>query len=123
MASILGSVKKALGIAPDYTEFDVDLVMHINSVFSTLQQLGVGPVQGFMIDGETGQWEEYLAEQARFNMVRSYMVLKVRMLFDPPTLSYLVTAMEKQIDEYEWRLNVEREDTKWVNPNPTPIVL
>lgn len=123
MTSILQSVKKALGVSADYDAFDPDIIMHINSVFSVLQQLGVGPADGFFIEDGEAEWEAYLTEQAKFNLVRSYMVLKVRMLFDPPTTSYLVTAYEKSISEFEFRLNVAREDTKWINPYLPPILL
>jgi hypothetical protein len=107
--SILISTKKVLGIADDYTAFDIDIIMHINSVFSMLTQMGVGPAEGFFIEDDTAEWGDYIANDNVYNMIRSYMFLKVRMLFDPPSTSFLVTAMEKQIGEYEWRISTHRE--------------
>lgn len=107
--SILKSTKKVVGIPEDYTVFDPDIMLHINSVFSTLQQLGLGPIEGFMIEDELVEWSSYTTDLVQLGLIRSYMHLKVRMLFDPPTLSYMITSMEKQIDQMEWRLNVMRE--------------
>jgi hypothetical protein len=107
--SILISTKKILGIAADYTFFDTDIITHINSVFSTLNQLGIGPVDGFMIMDETEEWDEFLIDDPRKNSVRSYMYLRVRLLFDPPATSYLISSMKEQVTELEWRLNVVRE--------------
>lgn len=121
--SILTSTKKTLGIAEEYTVFDLDVITHINSAFSTLTQLGVGPSGGFMIDDTSATWPDFFGSETHFelNSVKSYIFLRVRQLFDPPSTSYLVTAMEKQIEQLEWRLNVHREETEWVDPNPTPL--
>lgn len=121
--SILISTKKILGIAEDYTVFDLDIITHINTAFSTLTQLGVGPAEGFMIEDETAAWSEFdpVGDDRNYNAVRSYVFLRVRMLFDPPTTSYLITAMEKQIQELEWRLNVHREGLDWVDPNVSVV--
>lgn len=108
--SILTSTKKILGITEDYTAFDHDIIIHINSAFSTLAQLGVGPPEGFMIEDERAVWGDFIDDDPRFNSIRSYVYLKVRMLFDPPTTSYLISSMERQIQEFEWRLNVTREN-------------
>lgn len=116
--SILNSTKKVLGIAPDYTAFDLDVITHINSALSTLTQLGVGPVGGFSIEDESAVWGDFIGMDAQFNSVKSYVFLRVRMLFDPPGTSYLISAFEKQIGELEWRLNVHREETEWVDPDP-----
>jgi hypothetical protein len=86
--SILDSTKKILNLASDYTVFDQDIILHINSVFSTLNQLGVGPVAGFMIEDNTPVWSDFLEGDLRLNNVKTYMYLRVRMLFDPPTLGY-----------------------------------
>lgn len=110
--SILTSVKAALGMTEDYRPFDSQIIMHINSVFSILQQLGVGPDEGFSIEDESTEWCEYTSELEKLNLVRSYMYLKVRLLFDPPTNSFLVSSFEKQISEYEWRLNVAVDPKK-----------
>lgn len=119
--SILISTKKILGIADDYTVFDLDIITHINSAFSTLTQLGVGPAIGFMIEDSEAEWANFIGIDLQLNVVKSYVFLKVRMLFDPPTTSYLITAMEKQIEELEWRLNTHREETNWIDPNPIDL--
>lgn len=108
--SILNSTKKILGIADDYTAFDLDIITHINTVFSTLTQLGIGPIIGFFIEDDSAVWEDFIEDDPRFNSIKSYVFLKVRMLFDPPTTSYLIDSMERQIEELEWRLNVVREN-------------
>jgi hypothetical protein len=120
--SILTSTKKILGIAGDYTAFDLDIITHINAAFSTLAQLGVGPVEGFMIEDAEAEWYDYIEDDIQLNTVKSYVFLKVRQLFDPPATSYLITAMEKQIAEFEYRLNTNREMTEWVDPDPTPVL-
>lgn len=107
--SILNSTKKVLGIAEDYAEFDLDIVLHINSVFSTLRQLGIGPAEGFMIEDDGITWDSFLRGDKRFNAIKTYVYLRVRLLFDPPISSFAVTAMQEQIKELEWRLNVDRE--------------
>lgn len=120
--SILISIKKVLNLAEDYTPFDQDVIMHINSVFSTLNQLGVGPDEGFMIQDEAPTWDAFFGSDPRLNHIKTYVYLRVRMLFDPPMTGYHTTAMEKQIEQLEWRLNVQREDTEWTDPTP-PVVL
>jgi hypothetical protein len=116
--SILKCTKKILGLAPDYTVFDLDIITHINTVFTTLAQLGVGPVQGFMIEDDTATWEDFLTDDLQLNSVKTYVYLRVRMLFDPPTTSYLLDAAKQQIQELEWRISVHREETGWVDPSP-----
>ena len=108
--SILDETKKALGIGYEHQEFDVDVIMHINSVFSTLQQLGVGPRTGFSIHDASTLWTAFLPQDTLLNNVRSYMYLRVRMLFDPPATSFTQDAFQKQIDELTWRLTVQAED-------------
>lgn len=108
--SILTSTKQVLGIVD--SAFDVDVVTHINSVFSTLAQLGIGPAGGFMITGEDETWGDFIPdEDPQWNSVRTYVYLKTRMYFDPPTTSYLKDAMESQISELEVRLSILREST------------
>lgn len=104
--SILTSIKKLLGIPEDYTHFDSDIVMHINTVFFTLTQLGVGPSTGFSIEDESTEWSEYLTDANKLQSVKSYMYMKVRLLFDPPTSSAAIESMNRLVSEYEWRLNV-----------------
>lgn len=107
--SILNSVKKILGIAPDYDAFDTDVIIHINSVFSTLNQLGLGPNEGFMIEDDSAVWEDFLLGDMRLNAIKTYVYLRVRVLFDPPTTGFTLTALQEQIKELEWRMNVVRE--------------
>lgn len=118
MQSILTSTKKTLGIDESYTVFDTDIVMHINSVFSTLTQLGVGPEDGFAIDDSSALWTDFI-DDARLNNVKSYMYLKVRLLFDPPGTSYHLNSMKEQAKEMEWRINVVREGDSWTDPIAT----
>lgn len=121
--SILLSTKKVLGVGEDYTVFDEDILMHINSAISTLTQLGVGPTTGFTVEDAEAEWSDFVDEaDHQYNAVRSYVYLRTRMLFDPPTTSYLIAAQQKQIEELEWRLNVHREETGWVDPDP-PVLL
>jgi len=116
--SILDSTKNALGIPADRHEFDEVIILHINSVFSTLHQLGVGPTQGFEITDNTALWSTFLGGNMPQNNIRSYMYLRVRMLFDPPTTGYHMDSMKQQKDELEWRISVEREGIAWVDPDP-----
>lgn len=107
--SILDSTKKVLGIDKDYDHFDQDIITHINAAFSILDQLGVGPLGGFSIQDATPKWSDYLVPANQLHLTKTYVFLKVRVLFDPPGTSFLLKAAEDQIREYEWRLNVFRE--------------
>ena len=107
--SILISTKKMLGLDENYTPFDMDVTIHINSTFATLNQLGIGPIDGFMIEDGVPTWDDFLSGDKRLNSVKTYVYLKVRLLFDPPVTSFAITAMQDQIREAEWRLNVVRE--------------
>lgn len=109
MDSILTSIKKMLGIAEDYTQFDADLIMHINSVFLNLTQLGVGPASGFTIEDETTEWTDFINNNAQLQAVKSYIYLKVKLLFDPPLSSAVIESTNRMIAELEWRLNVAAE--------------
>lgn len=104
--SILTSVKLALGIIPEYSHFDDQLIMYINTVFSTLYQLGVGPDRGFSIQDDKELWSEFLDTNKLLNLVKTYMYMSVKLMFDPPSNSFAVTAIEKQQKELEWRINV-----------------
>lgn len=106
MESILTSIKKMLGIMERYTIFDADIIMHINSVFATLTQLGVGPSEGFSIEDDDSTWSDFIPEGSKLESVKSYMYLKVRMLFDPPLTSSVLESMNRMASEYEWRLQV-----------------
>lgn len=106
MDSILTSVKKMLGITEEYTQFDADIILHINSVFMILNQLGVGTDKVFSIEDKTAVWNDFIVENQYTDAVKSYMYLRVRMLFDPPTTGNLTEVINKQIQELEWRMNV-----------------
>lgn len=116
--SILDNVKKLIGIDPANTVFDTDVIMHINTVFATLNQLGIGPANGYMILGNTETWSAFIGTDPRLNNVKTYVVLRVRSVFDPPTTSFAIDAMRQQILELEWRINVNREEGAWTDPNP-----
>jgi hypothetical protein len=123
--SILKSTKNVLGLAADYTVFDLAVITHINSAFSTLTQLGVGPIEGFMIEDDKAVWDDFiiLTDDPSYNSVKSYIYLKTRLLFDPPTTSFHLEAMDRQIQEMEWRLNANREEVEWVDPNPPSAIV
>ena len=104
--SILTSIKKILGVAEDYTEFDEDIITHINSIFLNLTQLGVGPEEGFMIEDDTAVWEDFIDDSIQLQAVKTYMYLKVKLLFDPPLSSSVTESFTRMIAELEWRLNV-----------------
>lgn len=111
MDSILTSIKKLLGIAEEYTQFDDDIIMHINTVFLNLTQLGVGPEEGFYIEDDTADWEDFVDTESnmQLNAIKSYMYLKVKLLFDPPLSSSVIESTNRMIAELEWRLNAAVE--------------
>jgi len=111
MESILTSIKKLLGIPEGVTDFDADLIMHINSVFMVLTQLGVGPSEGFFIEDDTAEWMDFIPNPAELQAVKTYIFLKVKLVFDPASVgSSTLAAYERQIQELEWRLNVSVEN-------------
>ena len=113
MNSILTSIKKLLGIAEDYEHFDADLIMHINSVFMILTQLGVGPTEGFAIHDEDAIWDDFTKGRLDLEPVKTYMYLKVRLLFDSSSLSSaVIESMNRMISEFEWRLYNTAEFTQ-----------
>lgn len=119
--SILTSTKKVLGIAEDDPSFDVDIMMHINSAFASLSQLGIGPATGFMIEDAVATWGDLLGTDKNLNSVKTLVYLKVRVIFDPPPNSFVLNALQEQIKEHEWRLNVHRETTDWTDPSGLPV--
>ena len=106
MISILNTIKKLLGQTEVYDHFDTDIIVHINSAFSSLTQLGVGPQDGFFIKDETDLWTDFIQDDKRLEFVKTYIYLKVKLVFDPPLSSSVLDAMNRQINELEWRLNV-----------------
>lgn len=106
--SILTSIKKLLGIAPEYSNFDMDVLMHINSVIMILRQIGVGPSEGFVVQDVTTTWADYLGDNvAQFSSVQTYIFLKVRQFFDPATNGAVTESTNNQIKELEYRLYAE----------------
>lgn len=107
--SILNSVKKLLGIPSNYTNFDTDIILHINSVFMTLTQLGLGPESGFSISDAVTTWSDFIPDEFNLHGVKTYMFLRVKLLFDPPLSTAVTECYKRQIEELEWRLNFEAE--------------
>ena len=112
MESILTSIKKMLGIAEEYTHFDADLMMHINSVLSILTQIGVGPNEGFSIEDKNDVWADFIPENSNLELVKSYTYMKVKILFDPPLISAVIESMNQMISELEWRIQVATDPVK-----------
>lgn len=106
MESILISIKQLLGISENDTNFDTDVIIHINSVFSTLKQMGVGPTEKFRIIDDKPIWSDFTGEDYDYDEVKTYVYLKVKLIFDPPANSNVINAMKEDIKELEWRLTV-----------------
>ena len=104
MESILTSIKKLLGITEEYEHFDTDIVIHINTALSTLNQLGVGPDDGFSIADKESVWSDFIGTNKLLEPVKSYVYLKVRLIFDPPQSSAVIEAINRQVSELEWRI-------------------
>lgn len=107
--SILLSIKKLIGIDESYKHFDEDLIIHINSVFAILTQLGVGPENGFKITGESETWNDYMDDPSNIEHVKTYLYLRVKLIFDPPSASHATDSMKNVMSEMEWRLYVGSE--------------
>lgn len=106
MESILTSIKKLLGYEEDETGFDEEIIMHINTVLSDLTQLGVGPAEGFEINDATDTWQEFISDMRKFNSVKTYVYMRVKLIFDSSTMtSALIESFKNQCDRFEWRLN------------------
>lgn len=117
--SILKSIKKVVGVAPDYDVFNEDILFAINTTFSTLNQLGIGPEDGFLVEDETSTWSDYIGGNPNYYPIKTYVQLKTRLLFDPPANSIIKGAIDEQLKEIEWRLNVRRENDVWKSPTTT----
>lgn len=113
--SILVSVRQAIGLGEEHTFFDPTLIMHINSTFDVLHQLGAGPLAGYSIEGDQETWNDYFENEPKnvIQFIKSYMYVAVKLLFDPPQNSFLVKQLEDQKKEYEWRINVAAESGLW----------
>ena len=109
MDSILESIKKLLGIPKDYTAFDVDVIMHINTAFAILNQLGLGPEGGYGIEGYDDVWDDYIVSY-NMSMIKTFIYLKVRLAFDPPSSTALIESMQRTLDELTWRLELEGQN-------------
>lgn len=107
--SILKTVKKSLPLAPEDNYFDQEIIIHINTALMTLTQLGVGPIGGVFITGEEDTWTSIIEGALDLEMVKSYVILRVKLMFDPPSSSFVLESMKNQIAEFEWRLNVQVE--------------
>jgi len=112
LESILTSVKKLLGITQDYTAFDQDIIIHINTVLAILTQLGVGNDSGFSIQDDTAVWSDWIPDGPMFEPIKSFVFLKVRLLFDPPASSSAVESIGKLLDELEYRIKLSAETTQ-----------
>lgn len=107
MDSILTSIKKLLGIEEEYEQFDVDIIMHINSVFAILTQLGAGPSTGFMISDDSAVWSDFMSDMSKLQFIKTYMYQKVKLMFDPPQSSAAIEALNRSISELEFRISVQ----------------
>jgi hypothetical protein len=128
--SILTSTKKVLNIAPDDPSFDDDIITHINTAFSNLNDMGVGPISGFVIESADEEWASYFPNEddpmklkVQLSKVKTVVFLRVRLLFDPPTVAFVLDAAKEQLREAEWRLNVNREDVEWTDPVPAEVLV
>jgi hypothetical protein len=116
--SILDDTKKLLGLDPSYAAFDLDIMMHINTVFTGLSALGIGPAGGFMITDNTATWDSYIGTDLDLNSVKTYIAMRVRMIFDPPPIAAVIEANKAEIEKLEVLLSIKREGESWVDPNP-----
>ena len=115
---IIPTIKQLLQIPPEYDVFDMDILIHVNSVFSTLHQLGVGPEAGFAVSSHETLWTAFLEDAVTLENVKTYVYLRVKLLFDPPSHAFVTTAIKDQIQELEWRLTEQAAERK-VSQNGT----
>lgn len=116
--SILSSVKKLLNLPEAYTDFDEDIVLHINSALDTIQQLGVGPIEHYEIESKANLWSEFIGDVKFINFVKTAVWLDVRLVFDPPTTSFQIESFQKRLEQLHWRLRVQADKTR-----PIPVVV
>lgn len=113
MDSILTTIKKMLGIPEEFTQYDLDIIIQINSAFSILRQLGVGPEAGFRIEDKGDYWEDFIDDDESIEMFKTYVFQRVRLAFDPPATSFAIDAIKESIKELEWRLCSEMDERAW----------
>lgn len=114
MDKILSTIRKRAGLNDALHDFDVDLIMEINTALNVLTQLGIGPAAGFRITGEDETWADWLGEEnddPRYEIAKDYIAKRVRLKFDPPQASYLVSALTEETKELEWRLSIQNNNT------------
>jgi len=121
VTSILTNVKKLVGLAEADTSFDPDIIIHINAILAVLTQLGIGPEDGFTIEDAEPTWRDFLNDDKLMNMAKTYVYLRVRLLFDPPSTSFVIESLNKQIEELEVRMSIVREGDSWVDPMPATV--
>lgn len=112
--SILNSIKKMLGPSAEYTHFDPDIIMHINSAFADLNRIGVGPSEGFNINDSSAKWTDFVSDISKIENIKTYVYLNVKLVFDPPTNSSILSSYERKIDKLEWALNVAADNSSEV---------
>lgn len=118
--SILTSIKKNLGVDEGYTAFDHDITLYINSAFTTLAQLGVGPEGGFVIQDASKKWSDYIpADNLMYESVKNFITISVKLILDPPPTSFAIASLERQRDEIGWRLKTQAEEERWKAANPS----
>lgn len=111
--TILEDIRHAIGLGDEHTFFDSDLILHVNSTFDIIHQLGAGPIDGFVIEDGSETWDDYFAGYKTIEFIKTYMYISVKLVFDPPQNSFLVKALEDKQKEYEWRINVAAESKYW----------
>lgn len=110
--SILVTIKKMLGVGDSYTPFDTDIMVHTNSAILNLTQMGIGPKEGFIVTDYDQKWSDFLTNEVNLEAAKTYIYLQVKMLFDPPTNSFVMDSMEKQCEKLLWRMNVQAESVE-----------
>ena len=120
--SILKTIKQLIGCPDDFEQFDSDLIVHINSAFATLTQLGVGPKEGYRITGVDNVWNEFEDDPQKLSLIKDYVYIKTRLLFDPPTTGSLMDSLKEELKEMKWRLYIlyypiSEDDKKGENDN------
>lgn len=110
MESILTSIKKLLGYSKEQMDFDTDIIMHINSALSRLNELGVGPIDGFSIYDDIPTWTDFIQDDPKLNDVKTFVYLKVKLVFDPPASASVIASMEREVNRLEFSLNVKADN-------------